>query len=168
MSKKTVYHSKVFDVEEITQPNGNVHSVVVHPGSVALLPLLERDGQTYVILVRQTRVPADNQPLLELPAGTRDPGEEPEVTAKRELTEEIGYTCERLEKLGEFYPAPGISSELMHLFVARDLTPQQGERDEEEADMEIVEMQLDEAIDRARRGDFRDAKTIMGLLLATS
>src|SRR5687767_543767 len=92
--------------------------VVLHPGAVAILPLLTDD---HVCLVRNVR-PNVGETLWEIPAGTLEPSEPVEMAAARELREETGYLAAQLEKLGEFFPSPGVLSERMHLFVARGLT----------------------------------------------
>lgn len=93
--------------------------VVRHPGAVVLLPLLD-DGR--VVLLRNYR-PTVERELIELPAGTCEPGEALIDTARRELAEETGYHAEQLDPLMAFYPSPGILDEQMHVFVARKLTP---------------------------------------------
>ena len=136
--------------------------IVFHPGAVAIVPLLP-DGR--VVLIRQYRH-ATGEVLLELPAGTRDqPGEAPIDTAARELIEETGYRAGKLTPLAEFYTAPGFCNELMHLFVATDLTVgDQALMDDEAIGVEIVT--LDAARARIVDGSIRDAKTIIGLQLA--
>ena len=136
--------------------------IVFHPGAVAIVPLLP-DGR--VVLIRQYRH-ATGEVLLELPAGTRDqPGEAPIDTAARELIEETGYRAGKLTPLAEFYTAPGFCNELMHLFVATDLTVgDQALMDDEAIGVEIVT--LDAARALIVDGSIRDAKTIIGLQLA--
>jgi ADP-ribose pyrophosphatase len=132
---------------------------VQHPGAVVLLPLLGEE----VLLVRQYRHPTGEE-LLELPAGTLEPGERVEETARRELQEECGYLPQRLRLLLRAYAAPGYSSEVYHFFLAEDLVPSRLPGDEDE-DIEVVRMPLREAQELARRGEMGDAKTALGLLL---
>lgn len=112
-----------FRVERLraTLPDGRWfdREVVRHPGAVVILPLLD-DGR--VVLLRNFR-PAVERELIELPAGTCEPGESLVETARRELAEETGYHAARLDLLMAFYPSPGILDEQMHIFVARELTP---------------------------------------------
>ena len=92
--------------------------VVVHPGAVVILPLLD-PGR--IVMVRNHRCSIDRE-LLELPAGTCEPDEEPIETASRELIEETGYRAGTISPLATFYTSPGITDELMHAYVATDLT----------------------------------------------
>lgn len=131
---------------------------VQHPGAVVLVAV----DAGKVLLVRQYRHPTGGE-LLELPAGTLEPGEDPADTARRELQEECGYRPRRLEPLGRLYAAPGYSSEVYHFYRAEDLEPSRLPADDDEQ-IEIVRMPVDEAIQRARAGDFDDAKTALGIL----
>ena len=97
----------------------HVKDIVVHPGAVTILPLFD-DGR--VCLIYNQRVAA-GKTLIELPAGTLEPGEDPATTALRELAEETGYRAKRVEKLCEFFMSPGILTERMHVYVARGLDP---------------------------------------------
>jgi ADP-ribose pyrophosphatase len=135
-----------------------VREVVRHPGAVVLLPLLDRDT---VVLIENRR-PSVGQTLLELPAGTREADEHPEITAARELVEETGYQAGNLMLLHEFYSAPGICDELMHLYVARDLT--QGDHQREAT--ETIENRIatrQQVAQWISEGQIRDAKTLVGL-----
>jgi ADP-ribose pyrophosphatase len=103
--------------------------------------------------------------LLEIPAGTLEPDEPPEKTAPRELKEETGYSAQRWESLGRFFPSPGVLSEEMYLFLARDLAEgTSAEMDDE--DIEVEKIPLHEALEMVARGEIADAKSIVGLLLA--
>lgn len=132
--------------------------VIRHPGAVVLVPLLDRDT---VVLIENQR-PTVGQTLLELPAGTREPGEPPETTAARELVEETGYHAGSLTLIHEFYSAPGIGDELMFLYVARDLTEGDHQREAtEEIENRIATRQ--EITQWLGEGRIRDAKTLVGL-----
>jgi len=135
--------------------------IVEHAEAVAAVPLLP-DGR--VALVRQWRHPAQ-QVLLEIPAGVMEAGETPEECVDRELAEEIGYRAGRLERLFSIYLAPGYSEELIHIFLAQDLHPAQGETDEDE-NLEVVIMPLTQAVTLGQEGKLRDAKTVAGILAA--
>ncbi len=113
--------ARLFRVERRTYERAGgetfAREIVLHPGAVVILPLLD-DGR--VVMIHNYRCAVDRE-LLELPAGTREPGEEPIATAGRELIEETGYRASELAPLGEFFMSPGILSERMHAFVARGL-----------------------------------------------
>jgi ADP-ribose pyrophosphatase len=141
--------------------DGVEHAVdtIQHLGAVAILPLLP-DGR--ICLIRNFRV-AVGQTLIELPAGTREPGETPLETAHRELAEETGYQAQSMESLGEILMSPGILHERMYLFLATGLTMQTKQL----ALGEVIEshlVSLDEALEMIQRGEILDAKTIVGLL----
>lgn len=133
--------------------------VVAHPGAVVVVAVEGND----LLFVRQFRYAA-GETLLELVAGGVEPGEDPAVTAGRELQEEAGFKAGRLTKLGEFYSAPGFCSELLHLFLAEELTPSRLPGDEDE-EIEVERHSLDAALAMAVNGKFRDAKTLAGVLL---
>lgn len=133
--------------------------VIAHPGAVVILA--EEGGE--ILFVRQYRHAA-GESLLELVAGTLEPGEDPADTAARELQEEAGFKAGKLTKLGEFFSAPGFCSELLHLYLAEELTPSRLPGDEDE-EIEVERYTLDQAIAMALAGQFRDAKTLAGVLL---
>ncbi|MBK8268964.1 MAG: NUDIX hydrolase [Planctomycetes bacterium] len=134
--------------------------VVRHPGAVVVLPLLSADE---VLMIRNFRHTLDRE-LWELPAGTLDePGESPIDAAARELEEETGYRAGRIDPLGEFYPSPGFLNELIHAYVATDLT--KTEQRLEPLEMIHVEtVARDEAVRMAYDGRLLDAKSIITLL----
>lgn len=134
--------------------------VVVHPGAVTILPLVEGDQ---VCLIRNHRI-AVGKTLVELPAGTLEPDEPPQQTAIRELQEETGYTAKRWRELPQFYMSPGILNERMHLFVAEGLTPGAPAREAGEQ-IENLLVPWSEAVAMAERGEIEDAKSLVGILL---
>ncbi len=135
--------------------------IVEHGGSVVILPM---DGQNNVLFVRQYRHAAGSD-LLELPAGTRN-GDEPfEACAAREIREETGMEAGTLEKLGEFYLAPGYSTELMAVFLATKLKENPLQADEDEF-LQVEKIPLQKAFEMAERGDIPDAKSLAALFLA--
>jgi len=138
--------------------------VVHHPGAVSVVPLLD-DGT--VVLVRQYRAAVDRD-LLEIPAGKRDvAGEAPELTAHRELAEEIGMQAGRLEQLAEFYNSPGFCDEHSFVFLARDLEPCGNSlQGLEEQHMTVERIALDDVPRLIATGELVDAKSIIGLSLA--
>ena len=133
--------------------------VVRHPGAVTILPMVDDE---HVCLLRQFRISV-NRWLIELPAGTLEPNEPPELTAGRELIEETGYTASNLEFLHAFLLSPGILDEQMHLFRATGLTLGSTAREEGE-EIENLVVSLAEARRMIYRGEIQDAKTIVGLL----
>jgi len=158
-----LFQGRRFCVEQAVQttPDGveHVHEVVRHPGAVVILPLLD-DGR--LCLLRNYRVAVD-QTLIELPAGTLEPNEDPLETARRELTEETGYRAGRIEHLLTFCMSPGILDEQMHFYVADALQPGPTALEAGE-DIQTLLCTWSEAIEMARRGDIRDAKTLVALL----
>ncbi len=147
-------------LDEELLPDGTTirRDVVLHPGAVAVLPILDAE---HICLVRNQR-PILDEVLWEIPAGTLEPGEPPPHAACRELAEETGYQAARWTKLGELIPSPGVLSEIIHLFLAEDLTPgpQKLEADEQ---MEPCRVAFTEALRWATDGTIRDAKTILAL-----
>ncbi|MFN3741151.1 MAG: NUDIX hydrolase [Anaerolineales bacterium] len=135
--------------------------IVEHHGSVVLIPL---DDEGNILFVRQYRHAAGRD-LLELPAGSLDEGEAPEDCAARELREETGYAAKAFEKVGEFYLAPGYSTEKMSVFVARDLFPAPLTADDDEF-LDLVRMPLEQALRAAEEGRIPDAKSLAALYLA--
>ncbi len=150
-------------LDTVELPNGKTgrREIVEHRGAVALVPML--DAET-VVLVRQYRGAAGGF-LLEIPAGTRDAGEDPEACARRELAEEINYKPGRMTKMFQSFMAPGYSTELIHTFLAQDLTPTEGQADDDEF-LEIVTLPLADALGKITSGEITDAKSISGLLYA--
>ena len=151
--------TRLFAVEHREYPRTGrapvARDVVIHPGAVAILPIL--DGER-VVMIRNYRY-AVEQELWELPAGTREPNEPPIETARRELEEETGYRAGSLTPLTEFYTSPGFVTERMHVFLASDLTSVgQGLEDTEQISVEIMDMA--EAHRKLIDGEFLDGKTV--------
>ncbi len=147
--------------QTVTRPDGQTASVsyVVHPGSVAILPFVDDD---HLCLIRSRRLTV-GQTLIEVPAGTREPGEPPLETARRELEEETGYRAAEWEELVQFYASPGILSERMHIYVARRLTPGEHRREANE-EIENLVLSWDEALAMLGRGEIVDGKTMIAVL----
>lgn len=167
LSSETLYESRVFRVhrDQVRLAGGLTvtREVVEHPGAVVMVPLVQ-GGR--VLMVRQFRYAA-REVLLELPAGTLKRGEDPQEAAQRELQEEVGYRAGRLTHLASFYSAPGFCTELLHLYLAEELTPSKLDGDEDE-DLEVVVLPIRQALAQAVRGELRDAKTLAGLFLAAA
>ena len=138
------------------------YEIVEHGGSVVMLPI---DSHGNLLFVRQYRHAAGLD-LLELPAGTRDGDEPYEACAAREMREETGMAAGKLEKVGEFYLAPGYSTEFMVVFLATDLTPSPLQADADEF-LEIEKIPVKNALQMAERGEVSDAKSLAALFLGT-
>jgi len=164
IDSKKVFSGRVFDVTVDTVREADrtyIREVVHHPGSAVILPAFDDDT---VGFVRQYRHPAVKY-LLELPAGTLNDRERPEVGAARELEEELGMIAGRLEKLAEFFVSPGFCEEKMWIYLATDLVPTAQKLEDDEL-IEIVRLPIERALQMISDGEIEDAKTIIGLLLA--
>ena len=144
-----------------TARDGSIHwrETVQHPGSVAIVPLVDSD---HVCLIRNFRV-AVGQTLWEIPAGTLDHDEPPLDTARRELIEETGYRAEAIEKLTELSMSPGILNERMHVYLATGLTPGPDALEPGE-EIDSIVVPWNEALAMIERGEIHDAKSVAGLL----
>ncbi|ABC46130.1 hydrolase, NUDIX family protein [Salinibacter ruber DSM 13855] len=152
--------------DEVRLPNGqtSVREWIDHPGASAIVPVFE-DGRT--LLVRQFRYPP-RRAFLEVPAGKIDePGEAPADVAARELEEETGWQAGRFEHVGTAYPCIGYSNEQIHVFTAHDLD--RGTQALADGEfVEVVEVDFETALARARHGDLRDMKTVTALVYAAA
>jgi len=162
---ETLLQGRAFKVKRdyLKTPNGNETTleIIEHGGSVVLVPV-DDDGN--LLLVRQYRHAAA-QDLLELPAGTRN-GEEPfEECAAREIREETGMEAGKLQKVGEFFLAPGYSTELMVVFIATALKYNPLDADDDEF-LVVEKMSLKKIMQIVKSGQMLDAKTLAALLLA--
>lgn len=163
--RKTVYAGRIvtLHIDRVELPNGTECEleIVKHPGGAAIVALDER---MRVCLLYQYRYAANGW-IWELPAGKLEPQESAQVTAQRELLEEAGVMAGRWESLGTMLSSPGVFSEIIHLYLARDLShvPYQHEVHET---IEVHWLPFDEAFTRAVTGEIRDAKTLAGLLRA--
>jgi 8-oxo-dGTP pyrophosphatase MutT (NUDIX family) len=149
--------------ERLKYSNGREHEIdfVRHPGAAAVVALDETGG---VCMVRQYRHGIADF-LWEIPAGKLDQGEAPEICAVRELAEETGVVARRWTPLGLYIPAPGIFSEVIHLYLAQELELGTPAPDADE-ELEIKWLPLGEAIERVLRGEWSDGKTALALLRA--
>jgi len=158
-----VYKGARFDVYSLQIPGSQGRLVkrdlVVHPGAVVILPLLDPE---HIVMIRNERF-AVGKTLWELPAGTLEKNESPIMTAKRELIEETGYQAGKIEALTQFYTSPGFCTEMMHAYVARDLIPiGQALEESEKITVEIVSWE--QALNMAGDGTIIDGKTLTTLL----
>ncbi len=163
LRRETVFAGRLLAVyrDEVVLPDGQrrIREVVHHPGAVAVLPV-RKDGR--VVLVEQYRH-AVGQTLLEVPAGTREPGETVEACAARELEEETGYRAGRLRELVRFAVSPGWTDEELVVFVAEELIPTRARPADDER-LTVRELAPEEALAAVRAGRIRDAKSLIALL----
>jgi ADP-ribose pyrophosphatase len=159
------YQGRVISVtvDEVTLPNGRQASleVVHHPGGAAVVAL---NDQHQMCLLRQYRYVAGGW-IWELPAGKLEPAEPPEMTARRELVEEAGVDARAWESLGTVLSSPGVFSEVLHLFLARELAEARAQPEDNEV-LEVHWVSFRQACDMALSGELRDAKTVIGILRA--
>jgi len=164
--RETMFSGKLFRVERLTWRDGAgrtiAKDIIRHPGAVLIVPVLA-DGR--LVMIRNRR-PAVDLWLWEFPAGTAEPGEDSAHTAARELEEEAGYVAGSIEKLGEFYTTPGLTDELMRVFLARDLHPasQRLEAGENITVETVTQDRIEALVDS---GELRDGKSIAAYHLFT-
>jgi ADP-ribose pyrophosphatase len=156
-STRSVYEGRLLGLT-VERWGDHEREIVEHPGAVAIVAV-DLDG--YVTLVRQLRE-ATREHLLELPAGTAEPGEEPLETGRRELREECGLTGGEWRELAAFWTTPGFCRERMHLFAAEGVERGEPEPADDE-ELELVRWPL--AAVGERLAEIEDAKTLAGLLL---
>ncbi len=157
-----IFSGRIIDVstERLLYADGREYDLdfVRHPGASAVVAL---DAENRVCLVRQYRHGImDFQ--WEIPAGKLDQGEPPQICAIRELAEETGVSAARWSSLGQFFPAPGIFTEVIHLYLARELKLGSAAPDADE-ELEVQWLPLQEAVEMVLRGEWNDGKTALGL-----
>lgn len=162
LASRHVHSGRIIDVsiERLLYNNGREYDLdfVRHPGAAAVVAV---DTADRVCLVRQYRHGVTDF-LWEIPAGKLDPGEAPQVCAVRELAEETGVSAKRWTSLGQFLPAPGIFTEVIHLYLARDLVVGAAAPDADE-ELELQWLPIADAIGMVLRGEWNDGKTALGL-----
>jgi len=165
IKSETLLQGRAFKIrrDHLKTPDGRdtKFEIIEHGGSVIIIPI-DADGN--ILFVRQYRHAA-GQDLLELPAGTRENDEPYEECAAREIREETGMEAGKLQKVGEFYLAPGYSTEFMMVYLATDLSHNPLKADDDEF-LEVEKIPVGEVIQRAERGEIPDAKSLAALLLA--
>jgi len=165
LETKEVFKGKILGLyyDKVMLPNERIatREKVTHPGAVGIIPVTD-DGE--IILVKQYRYPV-SEVTLEIPAGKLDRDEEPIATAKRELKEEVGIIEARLSLLSAFYTTPGFCDELLYLYLAKDFNIVENDLDDDEF-LEIVSISLKDAMGLIRDGSIKDAKTIIGIMMA--
>lgn len=164
LDTKRIYEGRIINlrVDTVTVKSGTSHrEIVEHNGGSVIAAVT---GENKIIMVRQFRKPFDKG-ILEVPAGKLDGDEDPAEAALRELSEETGYTAGRLEKLTEFYPSVGYTTEVLHIYLATELTPGACHPDENEV-LDILEMDLEDAYRMVMNGEIHDGKTIAAVMIA--
>lgn len=165
ISSKEIFNGRLlhmfFDEARLPDGNTSTREWIKHPGAAAVLPVYENGD---VMLVKQFRYPV-KQIFYEVPAGKIDSGEQPEITAGRELKEEAGLMCGKMEYLGHFYPGIGYSDEIIHLYIAWDIKQTEQGSDEDEF---VINHRLPfkEAVKMAHHGEISDGKTMITLMRA--
>ncbi len=163
IGSQTIYSGRILglrrDTVKISDGKVAIREIVEHGGAVGIVAFTD-EGK--IILVKQFRK-ATNKELVEIPAGTLERGEDPIQCASRELEEETGYVASEIKPILSFYLAPGYSTEIMHIFRANDLRKSKQKLEEDEV-VELIEVELDEAISMVRRNEIEDSKTISSLL----
>lgn len=159
---KKIYDGKILNlrVDDVLLPSGinAKREVVEHKNAVAVLPI---DACGRILFVSQYRY-AVSAEMIEIPAGLCEEGESPKETAVRELQEECGYKPESIEKVCEFYCSPGFSTELVTLYIAKDLKVSRLPQDADEC-IEVLKFTLEEAMEKITKGEISDAKTIAAI-----
>lgn len=168
MKEKTIktdhiLRGRLFDIYrlKVRLANGreSFREIIKHPGAIAVIPILD-DGR--ILLERQYRK-AVEKVLYEIPAGTLEKGENLKACVKRELLEETGYAARKIEHITSFYPAPGYTSEMIHLFLARDLTLSKACPEEDET-IALAPLKFEKIMQLIMNGRITDGKTILGML----
>lgn len=165
IDSQLIYSGRVLDLklDKVELPNGKEanREVVVHPGAVTIAAVTQENE---ILLIRQFRYPT-GEILWELPAGKLERGEEPLACAKRELSEETGCGAGEWIHLSTFFTTPGFSDEIMYLYLAKGLYNEKLQADDDEF-IELHKVPYKEAVNLINRGDIKDAKTMIGILLA--
>lgn len=167
ISSERIYEGKILNLRKdkvyVKGDQTSYREIVEHNGGVGIAAVTE-DGK--MLMVEQYRKAAE-QVVLEIPAGTREPGEDPMITGIRELREETGYTAEKFSWLTSFYSSIGYSTEAIHLYLATGLSPGETDFDENEA-IDIKEYPVSELKEMVLAGEIMDGKTVAAILLAAA
>jgi ADP-ribose pyrophosphatase len=165
ISSQTITSGNMLTVkcDQVRLPNGNLsqREYVTHPGAVIVVPILSNG---HVVLEKQFRYPL-HQVFIELPAGKIDEGESVLVTGQRELFEETGYTAKHWHKLGYQHPCIGYSNEIIHMYLALELSAGKHQRDEDET-LEVFDASFEDCLNMIQNGQITDGKTMIALLIA--
>ncbi len=163
MKSERIYEGKVInlrvDTVELPDRKYSKREIVEHDGAVGILAVT---GEGKLIFVKQFRKSVE-EILLEIPAGRIETDEAPIDCAKRELEEETGFKANSMSKMMDFYTSPGFSNEILHIYLAQNLSPGTASPDEDEY-IEVIYLTLDEALKRLEAGEIKDSKTIIAIL----
>ena len=164
LDTKRIYEGRIINlrVDKVTVQNGTSTREIVEHNGGSVIAAVTNDNK--IVMVRQFRKPFDKA-ILEVPAGKLDGDEDPAEAALRELSEETGYTAGKLEKLNEFYPSVGYTTEVLHIYLATELTPGATHPDENEV-LEVMEMDLEDVYGMIMDGKIHDGKTIAAVMMA--
>jgi ADP-ribose pyrophosphatase len=166
LTRDYIFRGKIINlrVDKVELPDGREanREVVEHPGAVGIVALT---GKEEVVLIKQYRQ-ATGEEMWEIPAGKLEAGEDPQQCAIRELAEETGFSAAHWNKLTSFYTSPGFASEILHLYLARELKAGEQSLDPDES-IRTYLVPLSQALEKVTGGEIRDGKTIIGILLAT-
>ena len=158
-----LYRGKIVNlrVDNAELPDGTtaLREVIEHPGGVCVAALTDKEE---LLFVEQFRYPY-MEAVLELPAGKLEYGEDPFEAGKRELLEETGAAAKNYRDLGKLYPTPGYCGEIIHMYLAENLTFSEQHLDEDEF-LEVRRIPLEEAFQMVMRNEIRDSKTQVGIL----
>lgn len=165
ITSQKVFSGRLLHVyfDEVRLPDGttSTREWINHPGASAIVPIFKNGD---VMLVKQFRYPI-SQIFYEVPAGKIDPDEDAEATARRELEEETGLSCQKFRYLGHYYPAIGYSDEIIHLYTAWNITSFEQQVDDDEFLIK-VRLPFKTAVNRVHSGEISDGKTMVALLRA--
>jgi ADP-ribose pyrophosphatase len=167
LRREKKYRGKIIDltIDHLQYPSGteSIREVVEHPGGAVIVPLFDNND---LLLVRQYRHPI-GEPVIELPAGKLDRGEDPLLCAQRELREETGYRSDAWTRVTTLWTTPGFCNEVLHIFCAEQIvmSPQGQALEEGEATMTLLRTPFATALTMIDAGEIRDAKTIAGILM---
>jgi len=168
LDSRRMYTGRVvrLDLDTVRFPDGSTGQLelIRHPGAAAIVPCASDPpgADPTILLIRQYRYATGGQ-LWEIPAGTLDPGEDPEACARRELLEETGVTAARLQRLTSIWTTPGFTNEVIHLYLATGLTTGEPSRERDEF-IEVEPQPLSRVLALIRDGEIRDAKTVAAIL----
>jgi ADP-ribose pyrophosphatase len=164
LTRRILFRGRKVDLalQQVALRDGTIveRELVLHRGAVALVPMVDAD---HVCLVQNRRYTI-GRTLVEVPAGTIDPGESPDQTAERELREETGFQAGRLQRVREWYVSPGVMNERMYLYLCEDLVPGPA-RHQPDEELQVVVVRWDEALAMTEDGRIEDAKSLIALMV---